>query len=72
MQLKSSNDIPKCASMANHVVSIQKLEEGAGASTGRDQAYTECAVGHWAVYGGYRSEVCISMFLQAHRKGSLD
>jgi hypothetical protein len=52
----------KFASMAKHLMSMQKLEEGASASTGRDQAHTECAIGHRTVYGGYRSEVCISKF----------
>jgi hypothetical protein len=53
-----------CASMANHIMPMQKLEEGAGAGTGRDQAHTECAVGHRTIYGGYRSEVCIHMLGQ--------
>ena len=38
---------------------MQELEERTGSGTRRDQAHTECAIGHRTVYGGNRSKVCL-------------
>jgi hypothetical protein len=40
--------------------SLQELEAGTSPGTRRDQAHTECAIGHRTVYGGNRSKVCYS------------
>lgn len=48
-------------SVANYRRSMQELEEGTGSGTRRDQAHTECAIGHRTVYGGNRSKVCLSV-----------
>lgn len=48
-------------SVANYRRLMQELEEGTGSGTRRDQAHTECAIGHRTVYGGNRSKVCLSV-----------
>jgi hypothetical protein len=37
----------------------QESEERTGESARGDQAYSECTIGHWAVYGGDRSKVSL-------------